>query len=311
MFLSIIIAAYNAADTITDTLNSILQIPEEKVEIVVVNDGSTDATNSILQTFNEKYSNIHCINQVNKGVSAARNIGIEASKGDYIWFIDADDTINAHNAQMLLEEINKQTYDFIWFNNVNIINGKLELVHNMPQYINEGEYNINQWHKFYQGAGMLWQYWLKREIIIKEQIKFVEWAKWFEDADFLLKFSAQCQNIYISSKVLYQYTLNPKGAMRNSLLEDRHKCSVQLSISLLKECKNYNLSARNFIEGILSISIAWCIREANDSYARSLYLTCKNAHILPLAVSGGIKQKIQISILNVNYYLYRILCKII
>lgn len=153
MFLSIIIAAYNAADTITDTLNSILQIPEEKVEIVMVNDGSTDATESILQIFNEKYPNIHCINQVNKGVSAVRNIGIEASKGDYIWFIDADDRINAHNAQILLEKINKQTYDFIWFKKVNIINGKIELVHNMPQYINEGKYNINQWYQFYQGAG--------------------------------------------------------------------------------------------------------------------------------------------------------------
>ena len=67
MFLSIVIAAYNAADTITDTLNSVLQLPDEKIEVVVVNDGSTDSTESILQTFDAKYSNIHCINQVNKG----------------------------------------------------------------------------------------------------------------------------------------------------------------------------------------------------------------------------------------------------
>lgn len=312
MLLSIVIAAYNAAHSIENTLHSISQLPKENIEVIVINDGSTDNTESILQTFSANNSNIQYINQTNKGVSAARNVGIQMAKGEYIWFVDADDTIEPHNTNILLEKINHQAYDFIWFTNVNVVSGKIEQAHNMPQYIEEGKYNIDQWHNFYKGAGMLWQYWLKREIIIKKDIKFVEWAKWFEDADFLLKFSAQCQNCYISPKILYQYTLNPEGAMRSSSLEDKHKCSVQLSILLLKECKTYNYSTRKFIEGLLAISIAWCIRQANDSYAKELYKACKNAHILPLKSSkGNMKQKIQISILNINYYLYRIFCKIV
>lgn len=310
MLLSIIIAAYNAAHTITDTLHSILQLPKEKIEVIVINDGSTDSTETVLQAFCSKYPNIRYITQSNQGVSIARNAGIQAVKEDYIWFIDADDLIEVDNTKALLERISIQTCDFIWFTNVNIINEKAEKAHNMPKHISEGTYDIEQWRNFYQGAGMLWQYWLKREIIIKEDIRFVEWAKWFEDADFLLKFTAHCQNCYISPSVLYRYVVNPNGAMRNSLLEDRHKCSVQLGISLLQECHTYNSSAQKFTEGLLSVSIAWCIREANDSYAKELYKKCKEAHILPLkAYRGKRKQKIQIAILNLNYYVYRLFCK--
>lgn len=312
MLLSIIIAAYNAAQSITKTLHSILQLPTEKIEVIIINDGSTDSTENILQTFCIKYPNIRYINQKNQGVSVARNIGIQEAQGDYIWFVDADDTIDANNTKKLLEKISSYSFDFIWFTNTNIINGTAEKAHNMPEHITEGRYNIEQWRSFYQGAGMLWQYWLKREIIIKENIKFVEWAKWFEDADFLLKFTAHCQNCYISPTVLYLYVLNPNGAMRNSLLEDRHKCSVKLGISLLQECRTYNTSARKFIEGLLSISIAWCIREANDDYAKELYNKCKEAHIFPLKTyRGTTKQKIQIVILNINYKLYRLFCKLL
>lgn len=310
MILSIIIAAYNAAQSITKTLNSILQLPEEKIEIIVINDGSSDSTEFILQTFCKQNSNIRYINQKNQGVSVARNIGIQVAQGDYIWFVDADDTIDANNATKLLEKISSHSFDFIWFTNTNIINGKTEKAHNMPEHISEGKYDIEQWRNFYQGAGMLWQYWLKREIIIKRHIHFVEWAKWFEDADFLLKFTAHCQNCYISPAVLYLYVLNPNGAMRNSLLEDRHKCSVKLGIALLQECRTYNASARKFTEGLLSISIAWCIREANDNYAKELYNKCKEAHIFPLKTyRGKAKQKIQITILNFSYQLYRLFCK--
>lgn len=312
MLLSIVIAAYNAEHSLADTLHSILQLPQEKVEVIVINDGSTDATESVLQEFCTQYSHIRYINQANQGVSAARNTGILKAKGDYIWFVDADDTIDANQTLSLIEKTEKQSYDFVWFTNVNIINGKAEKASNMPEYITEGAYDIEQWRTFYKGAGMLWQYWLKREIILQEHITFVEWAKWFEDSDFLLKFTARCQNCYISPGILYRYVLNPNGAMRNSRLEDRHKCSVRLSIALLQECRTYTSSARKFTEGLLAISLAWCIREANDNYAKALYKECQEAHILPLNIyRGGVKQKIQITILNINFHLYRLFCKLI
>lgn len=313
MFLSIIIPAYNASHSIADTLCSVLKLPENNTEVIVINDGSTDNTALILQEFCKQYTNLSFVTQVNQGVSVARNAGLQVAKGDYVWFVDADDIIDSDNASLLLDRMKNKSYDLIWFANLNIVNGKMEKSNNMPDYIKkDGNYNIEEWRKLYSGAGMLWQYWLRRERIMSCNIRFVEWAKWFEDADFLLKYTAHCRSCYITPTVLYHYVLNPSGAMRSSLLEDRHTCSVRLGISLLKECKAYDLSAKLFTESIISVSIAWCIREANFVNSKKLYLECLKSGVFPLrAHNVGLKKKLQITILNMNYSLYRLFCSFI
>lgn len=95
MFLSFIIPVYNAEKYIAECLNSLLaqDLPSEEYEIICVNDGSNDNSLSILQDFADSYRNIRIINKENGGVTTARNAGLVAAQGDYIWFIDADDLI--------------------------------------------------------------------------------------------------------------------------------------------------------------------------------------------------------------------------
>ncbi len=85
---SIIIPAYNASRWISETLNSVLEQDYENIEILVVNDGSTDDTESIVLSFGNK---VKCLNKQNGGQSSARNFGINAAMGEYIAFIDSDD----------------------------------------------------------------------------------------------------------------------------------------------------------------------------------------------------------------------------
>lgn len=92
--LSIIVPVYNGGSCIRNCLDSILhQKNADKFQIIVVNDGSTDNTESIVTEYKNKHRNITLINQKNAGVSAARNIGIECSKGDFITFVDSDDMV--------------------------------------------------------------------------------------------------------------------------------------------------------------------------------------------------------------------------
>ena len=92
--LSIIIPVYNGQDYITDCINSILdQRDSEKYEIIIVNDGSTDNTSEILDSFKRANKNISIINQQNSGVSVARNNGINAAHGRYVSFVDCDDMV--------------------------------------------------------------------------------------------------------------------------------------------------------------------------------------------------------------------------
>lgn len=95
MFLSVIIPVYNAEAYLGECLTSLLgqDLPEEDYEIVCVNDGSKDGSLALLRSYAQTHSNIVIIDQENSGVTTARNAGLAAAKGDYIWFIDADDFV--------------------------------------------------------------------------------------------------------------------------------------------------------------------------------------------------------------------------
>lgn len=113
-YLSIIIPAYNACDkleTLLDNLISQRTINGVQAEIIVINDGSTDGTAEMLAT----KGSIKVINQENKGVAAARNVGLEASTGKYISFIDADDIVSDSYIRTLTTEIKRDGCDWITF----------------------------------------------------------------------------------------------------------------------------------------------------------------------------------------------------
>ena len=119
--LSIIIPAYNAEQYIKQCLDSILQNDKEslsKTEIIVINDGSTDNTLKILESYNQ-YKNIKIHTTKNQGVSAARNLGISLAKGEWITFIDADDTVNSNFSKVVSLVKNSKT-SFIIFSNYDI-----------------------------------------------------------------------------------------------------------------------------------------------------------------------------------------------
>ena len=99
---SVIIPAYNAEKMIERTLKSLIdQTIFASLEIIVVDDGSTDKTGEIIDRFAEEYGNIRAFHQENKGVSAARNLGIGYANGIYIGFVDADDIVDPNYYEKL------------------------------------------------------------------------------------------------------------------------------------------------------------------------------------------------------------------
>ena len=96
---SIIVPIYNGEKYIDRVVNSILPQLNKKLELILVDDGSTDSSGSICDTYAEKDDNIRTVHKTNGGVSSARNAGIAAARGDYLSFVDADDYI-AENAYL-------------------------------------------------------------------------------------------------------------------------------------------------------------------------------------------------------------------
>lgn len=113
MFLSFIVPVYNAENYLGECLSSLLNqdIPQEDYEIVCVNDGSKDASPAILRTFQEKHPNIVILDKENGGVVSARNAGLKAARGEYIWFVDADDFIKEGVLSSLRQQIQEARCD--------------------------------------------------------------------------------------------------------------------------------------------------------------------------------------------------------
>ena len=117
MFLSFIIPVYNVEKYVAECLDSLLDqdIPQEDYEILCINDGSTDGSLAILREYEAKYANIRVIDKENGGVSSARNVGIEAAKGDYVWMADSDDLIAHHILAYLRDAAEDGSPDIIDF----------------------------------------------------------------------------------------------------------------------------------------------------------------------------------------------------
>lgn len=113
MMLSIILPVYNAAKYLEKCLQSILDQSFSDFEVILINDGSSDSSDSICETYANKDKRIVYINQINQGVAMARNVGLETAKGTYIGFVDADDFIETDMFQNLINPLAKKEYDVV------------------------------------------------------------------------------------------------------------------------------------------------------------------------------------------------------
>ena len=109
--ISIILPLYNSEKTIYNTIKSILNQTYKNFELLIINDGSTDNSLSICNSFND--SRIRIINQDNSGVSSARNNGLRNIKGDYFCFVDSDDCLKNNMLKDMCEKIDKNEPELI------------------------------------------------------------------------------------------------------------------------------------------------------------------------------------------------------
>ena len=107
MRLSIIVPVYNVALYLSKCLSSLVHqnIDINDFEILVLNDGSTDNSQSIINHFALKYSNIRVFHHPNMGLSGTRNRGLKEAKGDYVWFVDSDDWLEDNCLKDILDTL--------------------------------------------------------------------------------------------------------------------------------------------------------------------------------------------------------------
>lgn len=144
--ISVIIPIYNAEKFLNKCLNSIINQTYENLEIICINDGSTDNSLKILKKFSKRDCRIKVFTTDNYGQGSARNLGLNNASGDYISFIDADDWIRKDTYELLYSKINKFDLDLLFFRMINFIESTGEFIetelYNYSSLIDNFESNI-------------------------------------------------------------------------------------------------------------------------------------------------------------------------
>lgn len=104
--LSIVVTVYNTEPYLRRCLDSCLNqigVSSEDFEVLIVNDGSPDNSATIIDEYISQHANVRCVNQDNQGLSMARNNGLKASEGQYVWFVDSDDWISSESVRLIID----------------------------------------------------------------------------------------------------------------------------------------------------------------------------------------------------------------
>lgn len=261
---TVIIPMYNSEKYIKKCVESIIEQTYKNIEILVINDGSTDNSLGVLDEIND--SRIKIINQNNHGVSYSRNMGIENSLGKYIFFIDADDWIDSKAIENLV--------NIAVCNNVDIVkcnfcreNGKKMVKNDISNLNNICKKNIlkcDYENLIYAKIpitnffNVVWGQLIKKDIISELFDKRICFG---EDFLFNVKLLKNSKSIYIYNEVLYHYTTNNNGINRNKSIEKtKIKCEDLMNVyaeilSILKDNIDKEIFKKfqiKFLEDILN-----------------------------------------------------------
>lgn len=243
LILSVIIPMYNVEQYIKECLDSIFNQNFEdryQIEVIVVDDGSTDNSYSIVNKYAKKYSNIILLKQKNSGQSMARNRAMSIAKGKYIFFCDSDDYIDRDSLLKLINICEKNKLDFLKTGWKTIYEEKNKFIENVPpnelislKYelsINYFKRSISNWYNAVPWNGIY-----LREFLLLNKLFFPEGIQ-FEDNTFALKtfFANHSTQIMQISDTFYNARIR-KGSITNEKTEIK-KIEDQLkNINLMNE----------------------------------------------------------------------------
>lgn len=274
---SIIVPVYNVEEYLERCINSILKQTLKDIEIILVNDGSTDRSREICKEYLKKDKRIMLINKKNGGLSSARNEGIKKASGEYIAFVDSDDIICENMMEILYyaciemnctiaqcqykrfnedEEVNTEKF---------VVNPDIEIISNinvLKNLYNENYINtIVAWNKLY-----------KKEIF--KDIRYPE-GKLHEDEYLTYKILYNSNKIAIINEQLYFYRSNP-----TSITKSKYKIERLDSIEALEE--RYNFFLQRNLDELADKTLNKYARNILAIYYRVYYEIDDNNEILRL-----------------------------
>lgn len=218
---SIIIPVYNGEEFLEECLDSVIGQSYRDIEIIIIDDGSTDRSFSICQKYADKDSRIKLIHQENAGVSAARNHGLSVAQGEYVMFVDADDMLPEDSVQDLLQEIKP---------GIDLVAGsyrEIKGLRHKDRIFPKKEYDFLHIDKTMDWIISPWAKLFRLEIIKENKISYKENIYFAEDHIFNLGFCKYAKKICSTNSLVYLYRM---GGIASTIKyhQDMHRFNVEL-----------------------------------------------------------------------------------
>lgn len=233
---SVIIPVYNVEQFLAECLDSVLKQSYPELEVICVNDGSTDSSGKILETYAGKDSRIIVVEQANAGLSQARNAGLQTAGGKFVIFLDSDDYFSRPDAIELLVQ-KMEDNDWITFSACNFSNNCL----GKPHYIYPNEILeirsplriLNFCVKNEQFPLPAWNKMLRVSFLKENKISFPA-GKTAEDIDWMLNIFLCTSSVRLTNHMLLMHRVERAGSITNTVTPEK----VGSLMSILTEWKN-------------------------------------------------------------------------
>ena len=213
--ISIIIPCYNCENWLERSLNSLINQTCDNFEIIFIDDGSKDNSSETAKKILSK-SNIQykIIKKKNEGVSVARNVGIENSNGEILYFLDSDDYVEDTLCETIIETVEKNDVDIMFFK-----------YKSKKKFADYDKYNVVMDSKtmlidllHYKFMYHICAFAVKKSVVIKNNIKFTEGARYGEDHEFIIKALCNSNKGIVLNKVLFNYCERDDSAVQKFTL---------------------------------------------------------------------------------------------
>ncbi|QQO62348.1 glycosyltransferase [Providencia manganoxydans] len=202
---SIIIPIYNVEKYLSLCIESIIEQTYSNLEIILINDGSPDNSSNIINNYASKDKRIKSIHINNKGVSAARNLGLDIATGEYIVFVDADDYLSIDFVSYMLDIFNKTQCDFAMSKNCFKVPGdKIQIKNDNVIKISSHEASTLLMYPDVVDIGC-WNKMFSTRFLLKNKIKFPENFYMGEGLNFIILAAQQSKCVGVGNKKVYYY----------------------------------------------------------------------------------------------------------
>lgn len=216
ILLSVVIPVFNSEKTLSKCLDSLLQQDVTDYEIIAVDDGSTDHSLAMLQDYESRYANVKTYHKKNGGQGDARNFGIARSAGQYIAFVDSDDTVNSNYFQKIYAHLMDAPDMLVLAYNrfYDYKPGILERIYPFSKPLPSGD-ALNMYTTpsiLYQIEGSVCIKVIRRELLLSHSSIRFSGIRLAEDLEFSLKLFPLCQKIEFCPTPLYNYRIHKQSS---------------------------------------------------------------------------------------------------